>query len=263
MAETEAPLVELLEGVRPLARQLAVVLVRQALTGLAMSLNGAVPSSLGAAAPAAAAGVPSSASTTDAWRSPRTRSLARGRRALTRSRNRITSATAARLLRGTAWGLAPNSRSVPGGGRLSRSRCSAALGIWQTWPAWASTARRSRCHLAVEYLRSLIRTPRRVRGRRPSERARRRAARRDLLDEPDVDGRLVPIRRAPPDACYCELPPVEATSCAPSLSDWVSWAPCSLALSRADSLAGPTVSWATCLPRSSASCPVSLTASLA
>jgi hypothetical protein len=45
VAETEAPLVELLEEVRPLARQLAVVLVRQELAGLATSLNGAATSS--------------------------------------------------------------------------------------------------------------------------------------------------------------------------------------------------------------------------
>jgi hypothetical protein len=42
VAETEAPLVELLEEIRPLARQLAVVLVRQELAGLTASLNGAV-----------------------------------------------------------------------------------------------------------------------------------------------------------------------------------------------------------------------------
>jgi hypothetical protein len=40
VAETEAPLVELLEEVRPLARQLAVVLVREELAGLTASLNG-------------------------------------------------------------------------------------------------------------------------------------------------------------------------------------------------------------------------------
>jgi hypothetical protein len=45
VAEIEAPLVELLEEVRPLARQLAVVLVRQELAGLATSLNGAASSS--------------------------------------------------------------------------------------------------------------------------------------------------------------------------------------------------------------------------
>jgi hypothetical protein len=45
LAETEAPLVELLEEVRPLARQLAVVLVRQELAWLATSLNGAASSS--------------------------------------------------------------------------------------------------------------------------------------------------------------------------------------------------------------------------
>jgi hypothetical protein len=45
VAEVEAPLVELLEEVRPLARQLAVVLVRQELTGLATTLNGAASSS--------------------------------------------------------------------------------------------------------------------------------------------------------------------------------------------------------------------------
>ena len=39
------PIVELLEEVRPLARQLAVVLVRQELAGLATSLNGAASSS--------------------------------------------------------------------------------------------------------------------------------------------------------------------------------------------------------------------------
>jgi hypothetical protein len=42
VAETEALLVELLEEIRPLARQLAVVLVRQELAGLTASLNGAV-----------------------------------------------------------------------------------------------------------------------------------------------------------------------------------------------------------------------------
>jgi hypothetical protein len=45
VAETEAPIVELLEEVRPLARELAVVLVRQELAGLATSLNGAASSS--------------------------------------------------------------------------------------------------------------------------------------------------------------------------------------------------------------------------
>jgi hypothetical protein len=45
VAEIEAPLVELLEEVRPLARELAVVLVRQELAGLATSLNGAASSS--------------------------------------------------------------------------------------------------------------------------------------------------------------------------------------------------------------------------
>jgi hypothetical protein len=45
VAEIEAPLFELLEEVRPLARQLAVVLVRQELAGLATSLNGAASSS--------------------------------------------------------------------------------------------------------------------------------------------------------------------------------------------------------------------------
>ena len=40
-ALADAPLVELLEEVRPLARELAVVLVRQELAGLATSLNGA------------------------------------------------------------------------------------------------------------------------------------------------------------------------------------------------------------------------------
>jgi hypothetical protein len=39
VADTDAPLVELLEGVRPLARQLAVVLVRQEPAELATTLN--------------------------------------------------------------------------------------------------------------------------------------------------------------------------------------------------------------------------------
>jgi hypothetical protein len=56
VAETEAPLVELLEEVRPLARQLAVVLVRQELDGLATSLNGAAPSGLGPTAETAVSG---------------------------------------------------------------------------------------------------------------------------------------------------------------------------------------------------------------
>jgi hypothetical protein len=56
VAETEAPLVELLEEVRPLARQLAVVLVRQELDGLATSLNGAGPSGLGPTAETAVSG---------------------------------------------------------------------------------------------------------------------------------------------------------------------------------------------------------------
>jgi hypothetical protein len=42
-APAESPLVEVLEEVRPLARQLAVVLVRQELAGLTSSLNGAAP----------------------------------------------------------------------------------------------------------------------------------------------------------------------------------------------------------------------------
>jgi hypothetical protein len=41
VAETEAPLVELLEEVRPLAREIAVVLIREELAGLTASLNGA------------------------------------------------------------------------------------------------------------------------------------------------------------------------------------------------------------------------------
>jgi hypothetical protein len=46
VAETEAPIVELLEEVRPLARRLAVALVRQERARLTASLNGAVPGPL-------------------------------------------------------------------------------------------------------------------------------------------------------------------------------------------------------------------------
>jgi hypothetical protein len=56
VAETEAPLVELLEGVRPLARQLAVVLVCQELAELTTSLNGVTPEPVETTA---ATGVPS------------------------------------------------------------------------------------------------------------------------------------------------------------------------------------------------------------